>query len=190
MSLFTVIALYVLGFILLSSVAAHKACSKNANLWKSIQYQLKLVENTEGRCDCDTKKMHGHKMVGFLAKSSKDQTNVKSGSTVIFDKVVINTGSGYDASSGQFVAPYEGLYYFSWTTLTYHSKYFATQLMHNGNIIAGNYPDGRGLSSGHVSATQSVLLYLAAKDKVRIRTDGIGQHMYGGKWCTFSGFKI
>ncbi|CAC5380966.1 C1QL [Mytilus coruscus] len=190
MSLLRVIALYVLGFILLSPVTAHKACCKNANLWKSIQYQLKLVETTEGRCDCDTKELHGHKMVGFLAKSLKDKKNVNSGSTVIFDKVVTNTGSGYDASTGQFVAPYEGLYYFTWTTLTYYSKYFSTQLMHNGNIIAANFPDGRGISSGHVSATQSVLLHLAAKDKVCIKTNGTGHHMYGNKWSTFSGFKI
>ncbi|CAG2223756.1 unnamed protein product [Mytilus edulis] len=190
MSLHRVIAFNVLGFILLSSVTAHKACSKNANLWKSIQYQLKLVETTEGRCDCDTRELHGHKTVGFLAKSLKDKTNVNSGSTVIFDKVVTNTGSGYDASTGQFVAPYEGLYHFSWTILTYHSKYFATQLMHNDNIIAGNYPDGRGLSAGNVSASQSVLIHLAAKDKVRVRATGAGQYMFGGTWSTFNGFKI
>ncbi|XP_052066209.1 cerebellin-2-like [Mytilus californianus] len=187
MSLLRVIAL---GFILLSSVTAHKACSKNANLWKSIQYQLKLVETTEGRCDCDTKEMHGHKTVGFLAKSSKSLSNVNKGSTVIFDKVVTNTGSGYDASTGQFVAPYEGLYYFTWTTLSYHSKLFPTQLLHNDNIIAANYLDGRGLSSGYASATQSILLHLAAKDKVCIKTERAGTYMSGGKWSTFSGFKI
>ncbi|XP_063419008.1 complement C1q tumor necrosis factor-related protein 3-like [Mytilus trossulus] len=190
MSALRVMTLYVLGFILLSAVNAHKACSKNANLWKSIQYQLKLVETTEGRCDCDKKEMHGHEMVGFLAKSSKDKTNVNSGTTVIFDKVVTNTGSGYDASTGQFVAPYEGLYYFTWTILTYPSKKFLTQLLHNNNIIAGNYPDGRGRSSGHDSATQSVVLHLAAKDKVCIKTEDTGQYMYGDRWSTFSGYKI
>ncbi|XP_071120246.1 cerebellin-2-like [Mytilus edulis] len=190
MSLLRVIALYVLGFILLSSVTAHKVCSKNANLWKSIQYQLKLVENTEMRCDCDNKELYGHKTVGFMVKSSKRLSNVNKGSTVIFDKVVTNTGSGYDASTGQFVAPYEGLYYFSWTILTYYSKYFTTQLMQNDNIIAANYPDGRGLSSSNVSATQSVLLHLAAKDKICIKTESTGLFMYGDKWSTFSGFKI
>ncbi|CAC5380967.1 unnamed protein product [Mytilus coruscus] len=135
------------------------------------------------------------KTVGFLAKSSKNSiSNLKDRSTVIFDTIVINTGSGYDASTGQFVAPYEGLYYFTWTIITYNSKYFPTHLLHNDNIIAGNYPDGRGLSSlNHVSATQSVLLHLAAKDKIHLITNtGIAKwaHMYGGIWSTFSGFKI
>lgn len=35
-----------------ATVISHKQCAKNANLWKSIQYQLKLVESSEGRCDC------------------------------------------------------------------------------------------------------------------------------------------
>ncbi|XP_063399670.1 complement C1q tumor necrosis factor-related protein 3-like [Mytilus trossulus] len=132
----------------------------------------------------------GHKTVGFLAKSSKDKSNVNTGSTVIYDEVVTNTGSGYDASTGQFVAPYEGLYYFTWTTLSRVSNLFLTEILHNDNKIASNYPDGRGLSSGHVSATQSVLLQLAAKDKVCIKTQITGQFMFGSVWSTFSGFKI
>lgn len=39
---------------------------------------------------------------------------------VIFDRIVTNTGSQYDASTGQFIAPYEGLYFFTSTTLTAH----------------------------------------------------------------------
>lgn len=135
------------------------------------------------------------KTVGFLAKLSKISiSNTKNESPVIFDTIVINSGSGYDASTGQFVAPYEGLYYFTWTIITYNSKYFPTHLLHNDKIIAGNYPDGRGLSSSsHVSATQSVLLHLAAKYKIHLITNtGISKwaHMYGGIWSTFSGFKI
>ncbi|XP_063399036.1 heavy metal-binding protein HIP-like [Mytilus trossulus] len=190
MSLLRVIAFYVLGFILLSSVTAHKACSKNANLWKSIQYQLKLVENTEVRCDCGAKESNSRKTVGFLAKCSTNLSNLKNRSPVIFDTIVINTGSGYDASTGQFVAPYGGFYYFTWTIICHFKHKFPTHLLHNDNIIAGNYPDGRGLSVGHASATQSVLLHLAAKDKIHLITNGIGEQMYGGIWSTFNGFKI
>ncbi|XP_052087373.1 uncharacterized protein LOC127724449 [Mytilus californianus] len=88
---------------LLASVIAHKQCSKNANLLKSIQYQLKLVESSEGRCDCGSKDINNNKMVGFLAKSSKTLHNLKG--VVVFDSVVTNTGGGYDSSNGNFVAP-------------------------------------------------------------------------------------
>ncbi|XP_063419009.1 complement C1q-like protein 4 [Mytilus trossulus] len=184
------IALKLVGFIVLSTVSAQKACTKNVNLWKSIQYQLKLAEKTDGWCNCGTTEMHGNKRVGFLARFSKNQRNVHNGATLVFDKVVTNTGSGYDASTGQFVAPYEGLYYFSWTVLTGTSTYFISDIFHNGNKIASNFSDGTGISTGHISASQSVLLQLTAKDRVYIKTQRTGQFRYGEAWTTFSGFKI
>lgn len=46
------------------SVIANKSCSKNADLLKSIQYQLKLVENTDGQCGCETNKLS--KLIQFV----------------------------------------------------------------------------------------------------------------------------
>ena len=33
-------------------VTGHKTCDKNSQLLKSIRYQLKLVEDNGGKCDC------------------------------------------------------------------------------------------------------------------------------------------
>ncbi|VDI65928.1 Hypothetical predicted protein [Mytilus galloprovincialis] len=186
------IALRLVGFIVFSTVNSqrNKACTKNVNLWKSIQYQLKLAETTDGCCGYKTKELRGQNKVGFLARFSKNQRNVHSGATLVFDNVVTNTGSGYDASTGQFVAPYEGLYYFSWTILTGTSSYFISDIFHNGNKIASNFSDGTGISTGHISASQSVMLQLAAKDRVYIKTHRTGQFRYGETWSTFSGFRI
>ncbi|CAC5394197.1 unnamed protein product [Mytilus coruscus] len=49
MSLFQVI---LLTCVLTLMVTGHKSCSRNAGLMKSIQYQLKLVEDSDGKCDC------------------------------------------------------------------------------------------------------------------------------------------
>ncbi|XP_076078937.1 complement C1q-like protein 2 [Mytilus galloprovincialis] len=172
---------------LLAMVIAHKQCSNNANLWKSIQYQLRLVESSDGRCDCGSKDINNNKMVGFLAKSSKTQQNVKG--VVVFDSVVTNTGSGYDPSNGHFVAPYEGLYYFSWTILAYKGTNFVTEIVHNGKVIVGNHAEAAAIPE-QMSTTNSLVLQLVSKDKVYIKTEGTGTSMHGGKWSSFTGFKI
>ncbi|XP_071123055.1 complement C1q tumor necrosis factor-related protein 6-like [Mytilus edulis] len=107
-------------------------------------------------------------MVGFLAKSSGHQSDINAGSMVILDRIVTNTGSGYDASTGQFIAPDEGLYFFTCTTPTAPLKYFITDIMHIGRKVASNQSDGRGLSNAHMSSTQSIVLQLTEKDKVYI----------------------
>ncbi|VDI16411.1 Hypothetical predicted protein [Mytilus galloprovincialis] len=172
---------------LLAMVIAHKQCSKNANLWKSIQYQLKLVESSDGRCDCGSKDINSNKMVGFLAKSSKSQQNLKG--VVVFDSVVTYTGSGYDSSKGHFVAPYDGLYYFSWTILANKGTNFVTDIVHNDKVILGNHAEAAAIPE-KMSATHSLVLQLVAKDKVYIKTHGTGTYMFGGQWSSFTGFKI
>jgi hypothetical protein len=37
---------------LFTIVTGHKTCDNNSQLLKSIQYQLKLVEDNGGKCDC------------------------------------------------------------------------------------------------------------------------------------------
>lgn len=132
--------------------------------------------------------LDSHKKVAFLVKCSKAIQNFDG--DVVYDTVITNTGNGYDVSNGHFVAPYEGLYFFSWTTLTLASKYFFTSILHNGKTIAGNYAAARGVTTEQMTATQSIVLQLAAKDKVYIRTQGTQKYMYGDIWSTFTGFKI
>lgn len=129
-----------------------------------------------------------YKMVGFLVTSSKNIQNFNG--VVVYDKVITNNGSGYDPSNGHFIAPYEGLYYFSWTTLTLHDKTFFTHLMHNGKTTVINHAAARGISTEQMSATQSAVLQLAAKDKVYIKTHGTETFMCGAGYSTFTGFKI
>ncbi|VDI57087.1 Hypothetical predicted protein [Mytilus galloprovincialis] len=185
MSMFKIIAWITFA----TTVISHKQCAKNANLWKSIQYQLKLVESSEGRCDCGSQGLNTYKMVGFLVTNSKNIQNFNG--VVVYDKVITNNGNGYDTSNGHFIAPYEGLYFFSWTTLAMHDKTFFTNLMHNGKKTVINHAAARGISTEQMTATQSAVLHLAAKDKVYIKTLGTQQYMYGvDGWSAFTGFKI
>ncbi|XP_052105645.1 complement C1q-like protein 3 [Mytilus californianus] len=184
MSLFKIIAW--IAFV--TTAISHMQCVKNANLWKSIQYQLKLVESSEGRCDCGSQDLNSHKMVGFLVRSSKHIQNFNG--VVVYDTVITNTGSSYNPSNGNFIAHYEGLYFISWTTLTEPNNYFITDLIHNSKQIVSNHASARGVSTEYMTATQSVVLQLAAKDEVFIKSRGTQKSLYGQGYSTFTGFKI
>ena len=109
---------------------------------------------------------------------------------MIYDKVWLNEGKAYDQKTGAFTAPVGGVYSFNWKTLTNAKTYFVTEIVHNGNHIAYNHCDGSGLSAGHVSSSNQVIIKMKKGDKVWIRTRGRdGLFAYGG-YCDFSGYKV
>ncbi|XP_071136786.1 complement C1q tumor necrosis factor-related protein 3-like [Mytilus edulis] len=177
----------ILTSILTSRSSCHKSCSRNAGLMKSIQYQLKLVEDNDGKCDCPSTPSFGK--VGFLVYNSKELKNIGGGSIVVYDTVTTNIGGGYDKSTGIFTAPAEGLYYFDWTVLTNSGKSFYTQLNLNNTVVAKNHAGASGMSTP-MPSSQSVVLQMKKNDKVSIRIYSGGLFMYGNRWSTFSGFKI
>ncbi|CAC5403856.1 unnamed protein product [Mytilus coruscus] len=157
---------------------------------KSIQYQLKLVEENDGKCDC-TGRGSGPDKVAFMAKNSAALQNIPSKSVVVYKTVVTNLGNGYDTSNGIFTAPSNGVYIFSWTVLCHHGKNFYTYISLNENLIARNYASAGGVAD-HASGSQNVILEIKKNDKVsvRIQAGQTGQYMYGDSWSTFSGYKL
>lgn len=118
-------------------------------------------------------------------------SNLGAGTIVIYDKIITNSGNGYDPNSGMFTAPSDGLYHFAWTTLAASGKQFCTWLVMNGKPIAKNHPVANH-SSDFISASQNVVLKMKKMDKVVIKivAGHTGQHMQSNDWSTFSGFKI
>ncbi|VDI62045.1 Hypothetical predicted protein [Mytilus galloprovincialis] len=180
----------ILTSILTSGGSCHKSCRTNASLMKSIQYQLKLVEDNDGKCDCNqSPSTPSSGKVGFLVSNSKDLQNIGNGAIVVFDTVTTNIGGGYDKSTGVFTARVDGLYYFTWTVLAYTGKTFYTKLILNDTIIARNHAGAEGMST-YMPSSQSAVLQMSKNDKVSIRISTNGKYMIGDTWSTFSGFKI
>lgn len=117
---------------------------------------------------------------------------MKRQQTVVFDKVSLNEGNAYDKTSGIFTAPFDGIYFFIWTTLSSHDKYFLSEIVRNGQPIALNWTDGRGVGGhGSDSSTSHAIIKMKKGDKVWIRVHVIwGQYVKGGTWCSFSGVKL
>lgn len=121
--------------------------------------------------------------------------NLKTRETVIFNQASLNRGSAYNTTTGKFTAPADGVYSFSWTTMSDAEKYFITEIVFNSSPMACNFTDGRGRTknAGNVMSSSNVIIEMRTGDKVWIRT----HHNYGQfarcgdwQWCIFSGFKL
>nr|XP_022299009.1 complement C1q tumor necrosis factor-related protein 3-like [Crassostrea virginica] len=132
----------------------------------------------------------GNGEIAFQSTLTNHLQNLKNQETVIFDKVRLNEGNAYNQKTGKFTATVGGVYSFNWQILSNPGKYFITEIVHNGNPIAFNYCDGRGISSGYASTSNQAIIRMKKGDKVWIRTHGgHGIFAYGG-WCDFSGYKV
>ncbi|XP_076079194.1 complement C1q tumor necrosis factor-related protein 3-like [Mytilus galloprovincialis] len=144
---------------------------------KSIQYQLKLVEDNDGTCDCNhIRSTQSSGKVGFLVSYSNSLRNIGNDAIVVYDTVTTNLGGGYDKSTGVFNAPIEGLYYFAWTILVHLGISFYTQLNLNYTIVAKNHAGASGMST-NMPSSQSAVLQMKKTDKVSIKIRNAGVYM-------------
>lgn len=120
-------------------------------------------------------------------------SSVSTHSIIKYDVVDLNLGNGYDASSGQFTAPSDGLYVIHITTGARDSSHAVVELISNGVIKDITWAD----SMNHIDrsvATTVTPLDLRKGDKVNAR---IGPTKGGAVLestthirCSFSGFKV
>ncbi|XP_061176947.1 heavy metal-binding protein HIP-like [Saccostrea echinata] len=138
-------------------------------------------------CKADNK---GKRSIAFQSSLSSTLENMGNQQTVIFDKVTLNEGKGYNKKTGVFTAPEEGLFNFSWTMKSKAGQYFVSEIVHDGKPIAYNQADGRGLT-GYAMTSNTANIKMNKGDKAWIRTkDSYGKYASGGYWCNFSGNKL
>ncbi|XP_062579287.1 heavy metal-binding protein HIP-like [Saccostrea cucullata] len=137
--------------------------------------------------NCSVKKEEN---IAFHARLSKTQVNLGSTAVVVFGKITQNSGNAYNANTGKFTAPDDGLYYFQWTILTTEGKYFHTEIVLNGKIIGYNHADGVTGSSNRLSGSSSAVIKMKRKEDVWIRVHGAaGKYAYAD-WSSFTSFKL
>jgi hypothetical protein len=126
--------------------------------------------------------------IAFSAR--RDAGSITSGpTTVVWNTVISNIGSAYNAGTGIFTAPIAGVYFFSFFGMNNASGTFELRLQKN-NVDVGINP--YGTSSSYVGNHGSVTLQLAASDQIKvINTAGTtlyasGPNAHNG----FSGFLI
>lgn len=130
--------------------------------------------------------------VAFQSTLTKTLLNMKLHEAVVFDKVSLNEGNAYSTTTGKFTAPLDGIYSFTWTTLTTAPNFFLTEIVRDGQPIAYNHNDARGIGNGGYPMSSShANIKMKKGDKVWIRVNRKpGQYIQGADWCNFSGFKL
>ena len=72
---------------------------------------------------------------------SSDKENLPRKSVVVFDQASLNVGEAYDETTGKFTCKVDGLYTFSWTTVSSPKKDLTTELITSGSRVARNIVD-------------------------------------------------
>jgi hypothetical protein len=106
-------------------------------------------------------------LILFRAARTTTQQNIGN---VTFDKMLINVGGGWDACNSRFVAPRDGIYFFSWSSASVTNTTHAVSLYLNNSLLI-ELPIYSGYYNGSDTATQSALLQLTAGDFVTLRSN-------------------
>ena len=107
--------------------------------------------------------------MAFSAYRDQSVSGLGKKQIVIFDKVLINDGDGYSQTTGVFIAPVDGAYYFTWNTASLGNKgALVSSISLNGkNVVSAAAEAGKFQMAGN-----SIILKLKRNDKISI---GIGR---------------
>ena len=113
-------------------------------------------------------------------------------SVVVFDRASLNVGEAYDETTGKFTCKVDGLYTFSWTTLSKSKKDLTTVLITNGNRVVQNVVD-TDATDDTLSSSSTVIVRMRKGEQTWISVV-LGDQLTA-QWASlpssmFSGFKI
>ncbi|XP_062598315.1 cerebellin-1-like [Saccostrea cucullata] len=156
---------------LINSISSYKeACSAVGYEKKSCSYRSKKEKMA----------------VAFHAMMKTSHSNLKSHQKVIFESVLLNIGRGYDAKTGVFTAPVDGIYHFEWTTLANVKQYFITLLVKENIQMSSNYC-AEITNTEHGQCSSSAIVEMKAKQRVWIKPYSSYARGVLGGWNYFSG---
>jgi complement C1q subcomponent subunit C len=128
----------------------------------------------------------------FFATMSSDKTNLPVDSVVLFDQASLNVGEAYDETTGKFTCKVDGLYTFSWTTVSSPEKDLTTELITSGSRVARNLVDN-DKTDDYLSSSSTVVVRMRKGEQTWISV--VKGDQLTAEWSTvptsmFSGFKI
>ncbi|XP_062619586.1 heavy metal-binding protein HIP-like [Saccostrea cucullata] len=107
----------------------------------------------------------------------------QSKAVIIFKKITLNSGNAYNATTGKFTAPVDGIYSFSWTIATDAGQRLSTEIIHidkpvSYNHVYGNYETGS--TTANIEMKKNEQVWIRAYEGGFALTD----------WSSFSGFQL
>ncbi|XP_015421136.1 PREDICTED: complement C1q tumor necrosis factor-related protein 2 isoform X2 [Myotis davidii] len=137
-----------------------------------------------GPCSCGSGQARSAFSVAVTKSYPRERLPIK------FDKILMNEGGHYNASSGKFICSVPGIYYFTYD-ITLANKHLAIGLVHNGQYRIRTFDANTG---NHDVASGSTILALKQGDEVWLQIFYSEQNglFYDPYWTDslFTGFLI
>nr|XP_034302867.1 uncharacterized protein LOC109621136 isoform X2 [Crassostrea gigas] len=105
--------------------------------------------------------------MGFHAYMGSTKTIAK-GVVWVYDKVVTNTHNAYSATTGKFTTPVQGLYMFSYSTMSDPGKWSHAGLYVNGKIRSWQICSNGGGKNQWLTSSNTAILLLQEDDVVYV----------------------
>ena len=106
-------------------------------------------------------------LIGFTATLTEDK-DIPGGGTIVFDDVTINYGNGYDATTGEFTCPINGLYFILFNIFTSADNDWATSIHIEDGNGSRDMSGIRNLGAHTINSTTGNLVYCIAGGKIKI----------------------
>ncbi|XP_062571327.1 uncharacterized protein LOC134233381 isoform X2 [Saccostrea cucullata] len=114
-----------------------------------------------------------------------------SGSTLVFPKMIFNTGGGYNPTTGMFTAPLDGHYVFFVNVQSYGTYEIRMEIVLNGESKVRTIAHDSSGNDYYETGVNLVVLRLNQGDKVWVkRYSGTGYYSNSVPITTFSGFLL
>ncbi|XP_076118207.1 heavy metal-binding protein HIP-like isoform X4 [Mytilus galloprovincialis] len=113
---------------------------------------------------------------------------------IIYDKVNLNIGDGYDVLTGVFTAPSSGTYIFNTVSVAYNKSYMTLLLKINGNTADIAFPDAFDHDDRSTATTVTIVMLLKGDQVYAVNGDKKGGRMMESgdhdARCSFSGYRL
>ncbi|XP_062598951.1 complement C1q-like protein 4 isoform X2 [Saccostrea cucullata] len=135
---------------------------------------------------------HRHAVQGGVAFSAYQSTskNYKQHETWIYNTVLVNDANAYNKATGTFTTPSDGVYVFTWATLTEPGKAAHPYLRINGKYKGwAAFNNTRTSQQFWSSGSNTIVVRLKKGDKVNVASGYLAAYARE-RFSSFSGWKI
>ncbi|XP_060603922.1 complement C1q tumor necrosis factor-related protein 2-like [Ruditapes philippinarum] len=156
---------------------------KRINLTSDIEAEKEKLTQLQGKLK--------QPQIAFYAHHLKDILLDTKDEILIFEKTFTNEGTGYNTSTGLFMAPVGGLYQFVVHTCTENNEYVYLGLVMEGSVIAAHAQYG---DKNHSCNSFGAIIRVRSGEKVWVKSTSSANrrlaHNSSSRMNTFSGVLV